>query len=388
MKKAKTPPPTAQDKTKWRRRIIRIFANFHLWLLLILLIGGFILQYPQIIPFTDTLDPNSFLSLSRHSFGRLIMLLPITYAALVFGIRIGLLVLLVAIATIVPNLFILEIPITSDDIIEIIGIVIIGLVTNLWLESYETDKSHRQVAYLRLENAQRELQRMQQNLRFYLKQITIAQEEERRRIAQELHDDTAQDLIAISRKIDGYMSLHPTLSSSDEAYFEDVHQHLNRTLSSVRRFSQDLRPSVLDDLGLIPAIEWLAPELDKHFKFKSEVKIQGKPRRFPVETELVFFRIVQESLRNIGKHAVASRVWLTIEFSAQGTILTIKDNGRGFHPPERIGDLAVSGKLGLTGMQERARLIGANFNIESTPGQGTLVTVELPNSSKFEEHAY
>ncbi|WP_338737367.1 sensor histidine kinase [Candidatus Dehalogenimonas loeffleri] len=356
--------------------------------MLLLLIGGFLLQYPQLIPFVDTLDPNSFFDLSRHSFGRLIMLLPVTYAALVFGIRIGLLVLLAAISIIVPNLFILEIPITADDIIEIIGIVIIGLVVNLWLESYETDKHHRQMAYLRLENAQRELQRMQQNLRFYLKQITIAQEEERRRIAQELHDDTAQDLIAISRKIDGYMSLHPALPSSDEAYFEDVHQHLNRTLSSVRRFSQDLRPSVLDDLGLIPAIEWLAPELDKHFKFKTEIQIIGKPRRFPVETELVLFRIVQESLRNIGKHAFADKVWLTIDFSDQATYLTIKDNGRGFNPPERIGDLAVNGKLGLTGMQERARLIGANLKIDSVPSQGTTVTVELPMATDSKEHTY
>ena len=321
--------------------------------------------------------------MSRHSFGRLIMLLPITYAALVFGIRIGLLVLLISIVIIVPNLFILDEPVTPDDIIEIIGIVIIGLVVNFWLESYETDKRYRQMAYLKLENTQRELQRMQQNLRFYLKQITIAQEEERRRIAQELHDDTAQDLIAISRKIDGYMSLHPAMSSSDEAYFEDVHQHINRTLSGVRRFSQDLRPSVLDDHGLIPAIEWLAPELDKHFKHKTEVKVAGKPRRFPVETELVLFRIVQESIRNIGKHAAASKVWITIDFSQPHTTLTIQDNGRGFQPPGRIGDLAVSGKLGLTGMQERARLIGAKLDIQSTPGKGTNVTVSLlPPDSK------
>ncbi|ADJ26012.1 integral membrane sensor signal transduction histidine kinase [Dehalogenimonas lykanthroporepellens BL-DC-9] len=316
------------------------------------------------------------------------MLLPVTYAALVFGIRAGLLVLLIAVSIIVPNLFILEETITSDDIIEIIGIVIIGLVVNLWLESYETDKRHRQMAYLRLENAQRELQRMQQNLRFYLKQITIAQEEERRRIAQELHDDTAQDLIAISRKIDGYMSLHPSLSSTDEAYFEDIHQHLNRTLSSVRRFSQDLRPSVLDDLGLIPAIEWMVPELDMHFKYKTETEVIGRPRRFPAETELVLFRIVQESMRNIGKHATATRVWLNITFNPGEVKLTIRDNGRGFVPPDRIGDLAVSGKLGLTGMQERARLIGAHLNIDSSPGQGSTVTVILPTSPQTVEHPY
>ncbi|MEN8614125.1 sensor histidine kinase [Dehalogenimonas sp. THU2] len=302
--------------------------------------------------------------------------------------RIGLLALLIAVTMIVPNLILLESPITGDDIIEIIGIVIIGLVVNLWLESYETDKRHRQMAYLRLESAQRELQRMQQNLRFYLKQITLAQEEERRRIAQELHDDTAQDLIAISRKIDGFMSLHPALTSPDEAYLEDMHQHVNRTLSSVRRFSQDLRPSVLDDLGLIPAIEWLVPDLAQYFKLNIELAINGTIRRFPPEKELVLFRIVQESLRNVGKHAAASHVWVMIDFLPQRTVLTIKDNGKGFHPPDRIGDLAVSGKLGLTGMQERAQLIGAKMNIDSIPGQGTTVMVTLPVSSTSPDHPY
>ena len=373
---------------RWLRRIPRIFVSFHFWLLALLFVGGFLLQYPHLIPFIDALDPNSFLSLSRHSFGRLIMLLPVTYAALVFGMRIGLLALLIAVAIIVPNLVLSDIPPTQDDIIEIIGIVIIGLVVNLWLESYETDKKHRQVAYLRLENAQRELQRMQQNLRFYLKQITIAQEEERRRIAQELHDETAQDLIAISRKIDGFMSLHPSLASSDEAYLEDMHQHINRTLSGVRRFSQDLRPSVLDDLGLIPAIDWLVPELAKHYKLKIELQIKGEPKRFPPETELVLFRIVQESLRNVGKHAMASRVWATADFSEERTAFTIKDNGRGFHPPERIGDLAVSGKLGLTGMQERAQLVGAKLSIRSVPGEGTTVVVEVQNPTEAQEHPY
>ena len=228
---------------------------------------------------------------------------------------------------------------------------------------------------------------MQQNLRFYLKQITIAQEEERRRIAQELHDDTAQDLIALSRKVDGFMTLHPALPSTDEQYLEDMHQHINRTLSGVRRFSQDLRPSVLDDLGLIPAIDWLIPELANHYKLKFELKINGEPRRFPPEAELVLFRIIQESLRNVGKHAMASQVWVTVDFTPESTVFAIKDNGRGFHPPDRIGDLAVSGKLGLTGMQERAQLIGAKLLIKSVPGEGTTVTVELPTPTD-QEHSY
>jgi signal transduction histidine kinase len=85
---------------------------------------------------------------------------------------------------------------------------------------------------------------------------------------------------------------------------------------------------------------------------------------------------------------MASRVWVTVDFSLDRTVFTIKDNGRGFHPPERIGDLAVSGKLGLTGMQERAQLVGARLSIKSVPGEGTTVAVEVPNPTEPQEHAY
>lgn len=210
------------------RRLPRLFANVHIWILILLFTGGFFLHYPQLLPFIGQIEPDSFLYLTRHSVGRLIMLLPVTYTALVFGLRPGLLSLVLAIAIIIPNIFVTD-TVTPDDIIEIIGIIIIGLVVNLWLESYETDKKHRQQAYLKMETAQRELQRMQQNLRFYLKQITIAQEDERRRIAQELHDDTAQDLIVISRAIDRFVTQNPNLGEDNLAELEELQNHVNRT---------------------------------------------------------------------------------------------------------------------------------------------------------------
>ena len=362
------------------RRLPRTIFNFHLLIVLLLFFGSILLQYPQFIPFLGkSVDPNSFLYLTRHSIGRLILILPITYTALVFGLQAGLLSLLVAVAITIPSLFTLE-KIMIDDVIEIIGIVIIGLVVNLWLESYETDKKHRQLAYLRMENAQRELQHMQQNLRFYLKQITMAQEEERRRIAQELHDDTAQSLIALSRKVDSFITGNKNLNAADKEYLEELHEQINHTLSEVRRFSQDLRPSVLDDLGLVPALEWLADELSTHFGYKIDLTVEGDSRRLQSETELVLFRIAQEALRNIGKHAQARRAWIKLSFKPELTLLDISDNGRGFNLPDRIGDLAINGKLGLAGMQERVQLIGGHLDIVSKPGQGTDVTVEIPNS--------
>jgi signal transduction histidine kinase len=365
------------------RRSPKLLLNIHFWIVTALFGGSVLLHYPQIIPFIEPVEPDSFLFLTRHSIGRLVLLLPVTYAALVFGLRAGLASLAAAVLIMLPNLFLL--PQIIDDYIEMAGIVVIGLVVNLWLESYWSDKKHRQQAYTRLETAQRELQRMQQNLRFYLKQITIAQEEERRRIAQELHDDTAQDLVVLSRKLDSFISRGSDLSPDDINYLEDLHHLINRTLSEVRRFSQDLRPSVLDDLGLLPALEWLTSELSKHFDMDIEIKVQGAARRFPEETELVMFRIAQEALRNIGKHARSKKAWVTLNFSPEKTVLTIKDKGKGFKPPERLGDLAALGKLGLAGMQERVQLIGGQLKITSNPGKGTTVIVTVMASGGFNQ---
>jgi len=365
------------------RRSPKLLLNFHFWIVTALFGGSVLLHYPQIIPFIEPVEPDSFLFLTRHSIGRLVLLLPVTYAALVFGLSAGLASLAAAVLIMLPNLFLL--PQIIDDYIEMAGIVVIGLVVNLWLESYWSDKKHRQQAYTRLETAQRELQRMQQNLRFYLKQITIAQEEERRRIAQELHDDTAQDLVVLSRKLDSFISRGSDLSPDDLNYLEDLHHLINRTLSEVRRFSQDLRPSVLDDLGLLPALEWLTSELSKHFNMDIEIKVQGAAHRFPEETELVMFRIAQEALRNIGKHARSKKAWVTLNFSPEKTVLTIKDKGKGFKPPERLGDLAALGKLGLAGMQERVQLIGGQLKITSNPGKGTTVIVTVMASAGFNQ---
>ena len=367
---SKTAPASA-------RHLPKALTNIHLWITLALFLASIALHYPQLIPFLGPIEPDSFLDFTRHSVGRLFLLLPISYTALVFGIRIGMVSLVVAFLIMIPNVFILS-QITADDLVEIIGIFILGLVVNFWLDSYETDKRHRQQAYLSLETTQRELERMQQNLRFYLKQITIAQEDERQRIAQELHDDTAQDLIVLSRKLDSFISRHKSLPAEDIAYLEELHQQTDRTLSEVRRFSQDLRPSVLDDLGLLPALEWLIPQLKQHFDLEIDMKVLGTIRRFPPETELVLFRIVQEALRNIGKHAAATEAKVTLSFNTTKTILTIKDNGKGFKLPQRIGDLAALGKLGLVGMQERARLTGGKLRVKSKPGVGTTVKVEVP----------
>ncbi|MBA7570828.1 hypothetical protein ES708_12581 [subsurface metagenome] len=219
----------------------------------------------------------------------------------------------------------------------------------------------------------------EENLRYYLQEITKAQEEERRRIARELHDDTAQDLVVLSRELDSFVvSAINHLSVKDISYVERLRQQTEHILDGVHRFSQDLRPSVLDDLGLVPALEWLTSDLTEHFGIAVEMKVVGSVRRFPPEMELVVFRIAQEALRNVWKHSGTSKARVTLKFGDDKAVLTVEDEGKGFELPARIGDLTVAGKLGLAGMQERAQLIGGKLSLQSEPGKGTTLTLEIP----------
>jgi two-component system sensor histidine kinase DegS len=218
----------------------------------------------------------------------------------------------------------------------------------------------------------------EERLRNHLQEITRAQEEERRRIARELHDETAQDLVILLRQVDELMSSADNLSAESSALLEELRQKTKETLDGVHRFSQDLRPSILDDLGLLPALEWLTSDLTEHFGIAVEMKVLGTARRLPPEVELVVFRIAQEALRNVWKHSGASKARATLKFGDDKAVLTVEDEGKGFRLPKRMDDLTVAGKLGLAGMQERAQLIGGKLILKSAPGKGTTVTLEFP----------
>jgi len=219
--------------------------------------------------------------------------------------------------------------------------------------------------------------RLEENLRFYLREATRAQEEERKRIARDLHDETAQELVALSRELDKLAIRFGKRSEDARARIRELQDWVGKVLDGVRRFAQDLRPSVLDDLGLLPALQWLAADVEKRFGIEVRTEVIGDERRLPSDAELLLFRIAQEALHNVWKHSGASQACLLVEFDDDAVRLSVRDNGTGFEVPERAGDLAEEGKLGLAGMQERARLLGATLNLESQPGEGTTVSVEM-----------
>ncbi|OGO01418.1 MAG: hypothetical protein A2Y90_01785 [Chloroflexi bacterium RBG_13_52_12] len=223
-----------------------------------------------------------------------------------------------------------------------------------------------------------EQKRMNENLRFYLHQATRAQEEERKRISHELHDDTIQALVVLSRQLDALTTGGHGLSEEAQQKLEELWKQTDSILQGVRRLSQDLRPAAIDRLGLLPAIQWLAEEVSKYSGVVTKVNVIGKEHRLPEEGAIALFRIIQEALRNVWRHSGATSAEITIEFSDKSTRITVSDNGKGFKLAGKVGDLAKDGKLGLAGMQERAQLVGGTISVKSEPGKGTTITVEAP----------
>jgi two-component system sensor histidine kinase DegS len=140
--------------------------------------------------------------------------------------------------------------------------------------------------------------------------------------------------------------------------------------------SQDLRPAALDRLGLLPALKRLASDVAAYSGIATQVKVLGVERRPPVEAELVLFRIAQEALRNVWKHAQATSAEITVEFTEGKIMVIVSDNGKGFDTRQIIDDVKP-GKLGLAGMRERARLLGGTLTVKSYLGDGTTLTAEL-----------
>ncbi|MFC1925271.1 GAF domain-containing protein [Chloroflexota bacterium] len=235
-----------------------------------------------------------------------------------------------------------------------------------------------------IENAQlfEKVSAQSEALESYVALITKAQEEERRRIARDLHDDTVQLLAALSLKVQRIArdtARNSSVSSKEiSEHLEQVRTEITDILESLRRFSHKLRPEVLDQLGLIPAIELLTEELANKGEIKAWMEKIGTQQRLSTETEVTLFRIAQEAMRNIKKHSQATEVAVRIEFGTNTIKLQITDNGKGFELPEILSSFAIAGRLGLIGMYERTRLLNGDFTVSSQVDKGTTIAVEVP----------
>lgn len=476
-----------------------LLGNYHFWAIVIMFIIVIFLHYPQLL-FTSANDTAIFPWLSRHAIERVFLLVPITYASFIFGIRGGIISIIVSLAIMIPRSIFIS-PVSPDAIFESMGVVIVGCVINYWFYIYNKniaqrkriedmlvkivdgstvaafviDKDHKvthwntaiesltgirkneiigtsdqwrafyddkrwTLADLLINRAtEDELQKVynnvctpsplikgayevenffpdlgdkgrwlhftasaikdsngeitgavetltdvtarknaEVNLKFYLKEITKAQEEERKRIARELHDDTAQNLIALLHQLEYMLNDKEKLPLKEAQTLWGFYERIRDILQEVRHFSRDLRPSVLDDLGLLPALEYVTDDLKSNYWVETSLIVTGDERRLSNEAELLLFRIVQEALRNIAKHAKASTAKVIVEFNQDKILITIKDDGVGFELPDNLGSLPHAGKLGLTGLQERVQLLGGTLKISSEMGKGTTIVVEAP----------
>ena len=216
-----------------------------------------------------------------------------------------------------------------------------------------------------------------------LEQVITAQEDERKRISRELHDETGQSLtsLLVGLKI---VDKSPTLEEARKRLAE-LQELTSRTLEEVHKLSVELRPTLLDDLGLIAALRSYAKDFSKQFGVPVAFHAAGFEERVPPLVEVAVYRVVQEALTNIAKYASATSVQLKLERSATALHAEVIDDGIGFDPAHVLAQKRKENRLGLLGMQERVTLLGGSFRLHSAEGDGVRIAFDLPLSSGVPE---
>jgi len=201
--------------------------------------------------------------------------------------------------------------------------------------------------------------------------MVAAQEEERRSISRELHDEIGQTLSAVLVDAANLANRIPPEDAVAQRYLESIRTLADSSVNSIRNIALLLRPSMLDDLGLIPALEWQAREVSRRSGIKVKVTDENVPESLPDAVRTGIYRIVQEALHNIARHSGAKNANITVRHEQDSIILSVEDDGSGFDPKRTRG-------LGLVGMEERVKQLGGRMDVQSSPGKGTRLRVTLP----------
>lgn len=229
----------------------------------------------------------------------------------------------------------------------------------------------------RLAAIEQELRRQEMTRRRLVRQVVTAQEEERKRVARELHDETSQMITALLLNVKHVE--HQIRAGGDiEGPMRTVEEAADRALAALGRVIWALRPQQLDELGLVAAVRhaaetMLGDRVTLHFQARVD-------RELPEEVEITLYRVLQEAITNVARHAQAREVWIDLHQDDTGVCLRVEDDGVGFRPDEVHQD--AEGGMGLTGMEERIRLFGGSFHLESVPGRGTRVSARIPVESE------
>ncbi len=276
----------------------------------------------------------------------------------------------------------IALPLTVQS--QVIGSIVLGRAKaeerSLSFDEFKLMLGMAQQLGLSIENARlyQEAQEREKMLGELLHQVVGAQEAERQRIARELHDATGQSLTAIALGLRGVESMLVNDPAVATEHIKELKSFTTNALSELRQIISDLRPSQLDDLGLVAALQWYIQEFEKRYAIRTHFVVEGDRLRLPSEYETVLFRVVQEALTNIAKHANATHAAVRLAIRPAQVRVTVEDDGRGFDPREVLrGDRRHTG-WGLLGIQERTFLLGGQCEIDSTPGRGTRIQVRVP----------
>ena len=226
--------------------------------------------------------------------------------------------------------------------------------------------------------AEEALRESEQRLRFLTSQLLSAQERERKRISMELHDELGQSLAVLKLQIRAIERALGDDQQDLKAECLELLHYLDGVIDDIRRLSRDLSPAILEDLGLQSALKYLINGVSKHYTVSHSFEVEDLDHLFPADAQIIIYRIFQECLTNISKHAGATEVSIAVKENDGLISLVIEDNGAGFDPAQVSARRASGRGLGLAALDERARMLGGTLEIRSQPGFGTRMTCVIP----------
>jgi signal transduction histidine kinase len=349
--------------------IMNMIRNIHFWIIIVLigllttLYYGWSYWFPW------------FWRYFVFEFGRdihgTLFLIPFIYASFIFWWRGAIVVWLISAGVMLPFVIYYSSNLESflfNGVLSFIPLAVIILIAS----------------ELKWRNRQRKLLvEREEERQVYMSQIFTAQEDERQHLAQELHDGITQELLVVANRAQSLVNRDRSEISMEvrnqATWIRDAILQISK---DIRQQSVDLRPSILDDMGLVSALRWLVNRLNEEGDIHASIILHGTERKLSSKTEVNIFRIVQEGLNNIRHHSKATEAVVTLQIMPTFLEIIIQDNGEGFPLNETIENLTSRGKLGLIGMQQRARFIGSTFNIDSEIGKGTRVSLKLADQPR------
>lgn len=351
----------------------KTFRTLHVYILVAIVLAVLSIYYSQFFGGYRGFSPLWYLTIFEFftsSFG-ILFVIPLTYAAIFMNSQTLLITWLVCSVLMFPRVSYLSFHL--DSLVISYLIYTLPFFISMFVKTAVLSRQMERKAA-----AEKEEQR--QN---FLSQVFNAHENERKNIARELHDSVIQSLIVMTNQAQSIISNKnlPVQRSEIEGDLNSVVEKVVTLRDSSREISKeirniclDLRPYMIDDMGLIPALRWFIDRSKTNINLV--LTTDGAERRFSAETELMIYRIVQEAINNIKRHSTATEARVHFNFCPGDLNITIEDNGKGFVVPEKTTDLTKEGKLGLIGIQERVKLLNGRIRIASQLGKGTVMTIE------------